>query len=136
MYKIQLERMGKLPAMIRSFCFNNEGWIVGSGAMYMIGLKEDMPRDWDILIPFYEWGKACLSIPRNSPSNSFGGIKIISDEHEIDVWGGDIGWFLGQVPNYPAYAVSLSKLTTLEAHTGNEKPSSQKQNLSSINTGE
>lgn len=112
---IDYNRIARLPALIRSFCFNNEGWIVGSGALYLLGLKEKDPRDFDILIPFYQWGLACRSIPENSLTNSHGGVKIVSDHTIIDVWCGDIGWFFGQVPAVPAYAVNPKSMTFLMA---------------------
>lgn len=112
---LDYNKVAKLPALVRSFCFNNDGWIVGSTANWLLGLKGDDPRDYDILIPFYTWGVACRSIPEGSPTNSHGGIKISSDGVIIDVWGGDIGWFLGQVPQTPAYAVHPKTMTYLTA---------------------
>lgn len=110
---LDYNKIAKLPALVRSFCFNNEGWIVGSGALYLLSLKSDEPRDYDILVPFYQWGLACRSIPENSPTNSHGGVKVRSDGLSIDVWCGDIGWFLGQVPQTPAYAVNPKTMTFL-----------------------
>lgn len=112
---IDYNKIASLSALIKSFCFNNEGWVVGGGALYLLGLQEKRPRDWDILIPFYQWGLACRSIPENSLTNSQGGIKIISDNIIIDIWCGDIGWFFGQVPTVPAYAVSPKFMTFLQA---------------------
>jgi hypothetical protein len=111
---LDYNRIAALPGLIRSFCFSNEGWIVGSGAKWLLG-GIDYPRDWDILIPFYTWGLACRSIPENSPTNAQGGVKITHGSDSIDVWAGDIGWFLGQVPSYPAYAVSPKFMTFLTA---------------------
>lgn len=112
---IDYNKIAKLPALVRSFCYAHEGWIVGSAALYLLGLKDDSPRDYDILIPFYQWGIACRSIPEGSSTNSHGGVKLISDGVTIDVWCGDIGWFLGQVPQVPAYAVSPKTMTFLKA---------------------
>lgn len=112
---IDYNRIAALPAVVRAFAFSNEAWIVGSAALYLLGLKDDDPRDYDMLIPFYQWGKACRSIPEGSPTNSHGGVKITTDGIMIDVWCGDIGWFMGQVPAVPAYAVSPLTMTFLKA---------------------
>lgn len=82
---LNYNKIAKLPALVRSFCFSNEAWIVGSAALYLLDLKDDHPRDFDLLIPFYQWGVACRSIPENSPTNSHGGVKLISDGCAIDV---------------------------------------------------
>lgn len=112
---INYNKVAQLPAAVRSFCYNNDGWIVGSGARFLLDLKKDVPRDWDILIPFWTWGIACRTIPENSPTNSQGGVKVLTDGVCIDVWAGDIGWFLAQVPSYPAYAVQPKSMVFLSA---------------------
>lgn len=112
---LNYNRVAALPALVRCFCFNNEGWVVGSGALWLLNLKDDEPRDYDIIVPFYQWGNACRVIPEGSPTNSHGGIKITTDSVKIDVWCGDIGWFFGQVPATPAYAVSPKTMTFLSA---------------------
>lgn len=108
-YKVSI-----LPPLVRSFCFSNDAWIVGSGAKWLLNIKQDAPRDWDILVPFYAWGIACRSIPAGAVTNSNGGIKLQDHETFIDVWAGDIGWFLGQAPS-PAYAVYPKTMTFLTA---------------------
>lgn len=112
---LDYNKVAGLPALIRSFCFSHEAWIVGSAANWLLGLRFDEPRDYDLLIPFYQWGSACRSIPEGSPTNSHGGVKISSDGIALDVWCGDIGWFLGQVPSVPAYAVNPKTMTFLKA---------------------
>lgn len=111
-------RVAAIPVVVRAFCFSNEGWVVGGAAKYLLGLTTEPPRDWDILVPLWQWGVACRSIPEGSPTNSHGGVKLTMDGVEIDVWGGDIGWFLGQVPSYPAYAVHPKTMTWLMAGNG------------------
>ncbi len=111
-HKINYARVAALTALVRSFCYGHDGWIVGSGAAYLLDIKDvEYPRDWDILIPFWTWGIACKTIPEGSPTNSHGGIKI----DNIDVWAGDIGWFMTQVPALPAYAVHPRSMTFLVA---------------------
>lgn len=110
---LNYSKIAALPALVRSFCFSNEGWIVGSGAKWLLDLRTEPPRDFDVLIPFYTWGIACRSIPEGSLTNSHGGVKIRSDGLEVDVWAGDIGWFLAQVPLPPAYAVQPKTMTVL-----------------------
>jgi hypothetical protein len=112
---LNYNKVAALPAIIRSFCHSHDGWIVGSGAMYLLNLKEDTPRDWDLLIPFWTWGTACKTIPEGTPTNSHGGIKLNDNGVSMDIWAGDIGWFLAQVPNYPAYAVQPKSMVFLVA---------------------
>lgn len=108
---LNYNKVAALPSLIRGFCHSHDGWIVGSGALYLLDLKSEFPRDWDVLIPLWTWGIACKTIPEGTPTNSHGGIKIKEGELSVDVWAGDIGWFLAQVPSHPAYAVHPKSLT-------------------------
>lgn len=110
--QINYNKISLLPHLIKSFCYPFESWIVGGGAKYLLDIQKDLPRDWDILIPFWQWGNACRIIPEGSKTNSFGGIKI----ENIDIWGGDIGWFMGQTSNYPSYAINLKYMISLESN--------------------
>lgn len=112
---LNYNKLAALPALVRSFCHNNDGWVVGSGALYLLDLKNDPPRDWDILIPFWTWGVACKTIPEGSPTNSHGGVKMKADGITVDVWAGDLGWFFGQVPSTPTYAAHPKSMTFLTA---------------------
>jgi hypothetical protein len=126
-HKIQYDRLKSLPPIARTLCYNHDGWIVGSNAEYLLGLRDEFQRDIDILVPFYEWGNACRIIPAGTPSNSFGGFKLLDNGIEIDIWAGDIGWFIAQVPNKPVYAVHVKSYTTLIGVIGysQEKPKSK-----------
>lgn len=105
------ERVHQLPPIVRSFLFSHEGWIVGSTAQWLLGEKEEDPRDYDVLIPSWEWGKASMSIPPGTPANANGGFKMtLEDGKRLDVWTGDIGWFLAQVPDEYA-RVSIQPIT-------------------------
>ncbi len=112
---LNYNKVAELPAIVRSFCFSNEAWIVGSCAKWLLTLTETPPRDFDLLIPFYCWGQASRTIPVGSLTNSNGGVKLVVDGVSIDVWAGDIGWFLSQVPAIPAYAVNPRFMTFLTA---------------------
>lgn len=112
---IDYNRVAALPALVRSFCFNNQAWVVGGAALWLLKLQDQAPRDYDLLIPFYTWGDACRTIPEGSKTNSHGGIKLVQDDIKIDVWCGDIGWFFGQVPKTPAYGVNPKTMTFLTA---------------------
>lgn len=112
---LDYNKVASLPGIVRSFCFNNDAWIVGGAAKWLLGIQEELPRDYDLLVPFWTWGIACRTIPENSPTNSQGGIKVLTDGVCIDVWAGDIGWFLAQVPSYPAYAVQPKSMAFLSA---------------------
>lgn len=124
---ISYERVAALPALVRSFCHSHEAWIVGSGAAYLLGHVDKPPRDWDVLIHLWQWGIASKTIPKGSQTNSHGGVKVpIGDGQDVDVWAGDIGWFLAQAPAQPHYAVqpkTMTVLTSSRAVTMNKKPS-------------
>lgn len=111
--KVNYAKVALLPALVRAFCYSHEAWIVGSSAAYLLDTGVDYPRDWDVLVPFWHWGVACKMIPKNSPTNSHGGIKIDSAHSQIDVWAGDIGWFLAQLPTMPGYAVQPKSMAHL-----------------------
>lgn len=112
-YKVIYDRFSKLPLVVRSFCFNHEGWIVGGGANYLIGLTNKIPRDWDILIPLEHWNVACKSFPKGSVTNSFGGVKIVNDGIELDVWGDSLSNFILTNHFHPGAVVNLKNFTFL-----------------------
>lgn len=120
-FKVKYDRLKLLPPVARTLCYNHEGWIVGSTAEYLVGIRDSPQRDLDILVPFYEWGNACRIVPAGTPANSFGGFKLIDNTIEIDLWAGDIGWFISQVPNKPVYAVQIKSYTILIGNSGYEK---------------
>lgn len=113
--RIDYNKVAHLNAFTRAFCLNHGGWIVGSGARYLLGLS-NTPNDWDILVPLRYWPEACRIVPRGTLTNSLGGFKILSPSLNIDVWPGDIGEFFSQVPEYPAYAVSPKYMRFLVVH--------------------
>jgi len=61
------------------------------------------PRDYDILIPFHMWNKACLAIPEDAKVNSFGGWKFNVGDIEIDIWPGDLSYLLQRPKTTFAY---------------------------------
>lgn len=99
---INYNKIAALPHLVKSFTHPFDGWIVGGGAKFLLDFQEELPRDWDILIPFYTWGQACRIVPEGSKTNAFGGIKI----ENVDIWAGDIGYFIGHANAYPQFAVS------------------------------
>lgn len=104
---IVYHRFSTLPLLVKSFSFNNDGWIVGGGAKYLLGISHEQPRDWDILIPLENWDQACKVIPLGSKTNSFGGIKIKQDGIEIDVWADSLSHFINIQHFHPNYAINL-----------------------------
>jgi hypothetical protein len=112
-HKVVYDRFSHLPFIVRSFCFNHDGWIVGGGARYLLGLDNKEPRDWDILIPLENWNQACKNFPKGSLTNSFGGVKVFGDGVEVDVWGDSLGNFILTNDFYPSAAVNLKNFTFL-----------------------
>jgi len=116
---LDYDKLAMLPLAVKMFCRNNRGWIVGGAARWLLGRADEPPRDWDIIIPLAEWPAAAGSIPRGSVTNSHGGVKLVADGAQIDVWPGDIGAFLGQIPfDNRAYAVHPSTTTVLISWRG------------------
>jgi hypothetical protein len=79
-----------MPTLVRALCFNHDAWVVGNSAKFMCG-KPDLPKDWDVIVPIHQWMEACRIFPVGSKTNTFGGVKVISDNIEIDVWADDVG---------------------------------------------
>lgn len=111
MLAIDFYKVAYLPPIVRAFAFvgDSGGWIVGGAANYLLGLTDDTPRDYDILVPMITWEEATRFIPRDTKANSFGGWRIETAEASIDVWPGELGSFLSQVPVKPTYAVNPKK---------------------------
>lgn len=80
----------KIPSLIVNLSLNHYAWVVGSAA----NPKNDNPRDWDIIVPFSEWHKITAIIPSDAKVNRFGGWKFMSEGYEIDLWPGELSFFL------------------------------------------
>jgi len=98
-----------LPKIVIALTHNHDAWIVGSAA----DPDNKTPRDYDVQVPFSEWGKAAHLIPAHSRVNTFGGWKCTSEGVEIDVWPGELGWLL-QRPKcnwawHPASGIRVQK---------------------------
>lgn len=83
----------KMPSFVRYLCWDLDSWIVGSA------ITEENPRDWDVIVPQHHWLTACLAATVLSPRvNSFGGLKVISDNLEVDFWPSDLNSFFLRMP--------------------------------------
>lgn len=112
-------RIQNFQPLVRSLIYTHDGWIVGGAAKFIVGLTDEDPRDIDILIPFYEWGKASRIIPRGSPANSFGGFKVKCGDVDVDVWAGDIGWFMCHTSLIDDIALNVNSRTILTRSQAN-----------------
>lgn len=83
------QRCATLPVAIKSFAVQG-CWLIGGAVRYMLGDTDELPRDWDIVCPFYLWANVAVTLPKNAAANSFGGLKFVSDGVEIDIWPGEI----------------------------------------------
>ena len=77
-----------IPSKVLKLLYDFNGWLVGSS------VDKQNPKDYDILIPFSEWSKACICVPNDATKNRFGGWKFKEDGIEIDIWPGDLSWFV------------------------------------------
>ena len=82
--------MRTLPELVIKLTHAHDAWIVGGAADPN---KEEI-RDYDVQVPFSEWGKACMLIPKDATRNTLGGFKCISEGIEVDVWAGELGWIM------------------------------------------
>ena len=119
--KIIYDRLRILTPIARSLVYTHDSWIVGGCANYFIDESISFVRDLDIIVPFYEWGLACKMVKAGTPSNSFGGFKVIDDGLEIDMWCGDIGYLIANSPQKPIYAVHPRTYTIITGNFGLEK---------------
>lgn len=117
--KLKYARVALLPPLVRAVCYNNDAWVVGSGALYLTGGAP--PRDWDLVVPLDQWCAACKVIPKGSVTNSHGGARIVTDWMTVDVWCGDVARFLCQSPEPAPCAVSPKLNAVLFAARGNDR---------------
>ena len=99
-----------LPKLVIALTHNHDAWIVGSAA----DPDNLSPRDYDVIVPHYEWGKAAHLVPKTAQVNSFGGWKVCDGGVSIDIWPGDLGWLL-QRPKcrfawHPASGTRIKKI--------------------------
>lgn len=79
-----------LPSIVKALCHNFDAWIVGGACI------EDNPKDYDVFVPLEQWEAACSLLPKDKSYqlNSLGGIKIVEDGVEIDIWTGSMHKFV------------------------------------------
>lgn len=76
------------PRLVGQLVTLFDAWIVGSGANPNTDLTK--VRDWDVAVPYRNWPKAALIIPKDAKVNTFGGWKCQSDGQTVDVWPDDL----------------------------------------------
>lgn len=80
-------KISRLPRLVRLICSLSDAWVVGSAAD---PYNKD-PKDYDVAVPFGQWKKVAVCIPKDAKPTIFGdGWKFISDGKEVDVWPDDI----------------------------------------------
>ena len=78
------------PKLVLAMTHAHNAWLVGSAA----NPENNNPRDYDVVVPYSEWQKACMLIPSDAKPNHFGGWKCISEGKEVDIWPGDVAWLM------------------------------------------
>lgn len=78
------------PKLVLSLAHAHDAWLVGSAA----DPENLLPRDYDMVVPYSEWQKACMLIPKDAKPNTFGGWKCTCNGVEVDVWPGELGWIM------------------------------------------
>lgn len=91
--KVNYINFRHMPSLVKTACFNYEGWVVGGGAEFLIGnIKE--PKDWDVIVPVTKWEHIFPIVPyKFAEVNTFGGFKVLENDIEIDIWPEDLGHF-------------------------------------------
>jgi hypothetical protein len=92
------EKIGPLPLEVRMLGFIHDGWIVGSGALYLVGVDKfedphQKPADWDILVPPEIFRDVVHMFPVGTSTNTWGGLKYSRDGLILDVWPEDLGHY-------------------------------------------
>jgi hypothetical protein len=62
-----------------------------------LGIDNDPPKDWDILVPWSEWYYVRGMIPTGSVTGFNAGVKFTVDDVLMNVWPDDLGIFLRQL---------------------------------------
>ncbi len=80
-------KINRLPRLVRLMCSLGNAWIVGSAA----DPNNLRPNDYDVAVPYSEWKKVAICIPKDAKPTLFGdGWKFISDGKKVDVWPDDV----------------------------------------------
>lgn len=95
--KVNYRNFRYIPSIVKTACFNYEGWIVGGAAEFLIGKIKpysEKPKDWDVIVPVTKWEYIFPIVPYKFANvNTFGGFKIFENDIEIDIWPEDLGHF-------------------------------------------
>ncbi len=89
-FNLDPSRNKGLPSIVKKLTHGFDAWIVGSAA----DPTNDSPNDFDVQVPYSSWGQACMLIPKTATINAFGGMRFEEGGVQIDVWPGELGWFL------------------------------------------
>jgi hypothetical protein len=107
-----------LPPITTKLTTLHSGWIVGSAANFDKDMKNI--KDIDVLIPFNNWKEAAALIPAEAHPNTFGGWSFRDNQILIDVWPGDLAWFLtNSMANYAWHPQSGSLFKRITAQDEN-----------------
>jgi hypothetical protein len=115
---LRYERAAAIPPLVKALCHGHGAWLVGSAARYIAGETDIPPGDWDVIVPFHEWRKACRLIPKGTPANSFGGSKANIDGVLIDLWPQGLGEYLVHASDDQAMAVHPETRRVVRVKTG------------------
>ncbi len=74
-----------LPDFVRCALFNPKTFLVGSACYWLLGERQDTPKDFDVIVDPQEFQSVCRSLTNTAVAiNSFGGLKIVGPP-SIDV---------------------------------------------------
>lgn len=93
--------MNSYPKLVGTLVTLFDAWIVGSGADPTV--DPTTVHDWDVMVPYRNWPKAALVIPKDAKVNTFGGWKCTCQGRSVDVWPDDLDTVLNSHLNLYAW---------------------------------
>lgn len=104
-----------IPSEIKDILFQSEGWLVGSSVEKLLNDQE--VRDYDILVTDLNLYNHIISANKNyfNKFTTFGGLKFIINNIEIDIWYQPLSDFIIKSSNTgKMYNLRYYKILNLE----------------------
>lgn len=98
--EMKMCRLLSVPSLVRLLCREYDALIVGSGALWLLNERDEIPGDFDVVVPPRFWPVVCKLFPRKSLLNAFGGVKILNKGgYSMDIWTDDIQSYFSNLPS-------------------------------------
>lgn len=107
----------RMPESVFKICYYHSGVLLGGSVDYVIGKSDEIPKDYDVVVPLDCWKDAVVEIPKGATINSFGGFKYQEGDVKVDVWPDDLARAMFKYMFGLAKAYSLKQNRLLEVHS-------------------